>query len=78
MRNIIDIVKGGAVLAIVAAVGWLVIKVAIWIFGIIGGIFSWFFNDLLSEKNFDSFGSMFAWGGVILIAWFIGRAIRKK
>ncbi len=78
MRNIIDIVKGGAVLAIVVAVGWLVIKVVIWIFGIIGGIFSWFFNDLLSEKNFDSFGSMFAWGGVILIAWLIGRAIRKK
>jgi hypothetical protein len=78
MRNIIDIVKGGAVLAIVVAVGWLVIKVVIWIFGIIGGIFSWFFNDLLSEKNFDSFGSMFAWGGVILLAWLIGRAIRKK
>lgn len=78
MRNIIDIVKGGAVLAIVVAVGWLVIKVVIWIFGIIGGIFSWFFNDLLSENNFDSFGSMFAWGGVILIAWLIGRAIRKK
>ena len=78
MRNIIDIVKGGAVLAIVVAVGWLVIKVVIWILGIIGGIFSWFFNDLLSEKNFDSFGSMFAWGGVILIAWLIGRAIRKK
>lgn len=78
MRNIIDIVKGGAVLAIVVAVGWLVIKVVIWIFGVIGGIFSWFFNDLLSEKNFDSFGSMFAWGGVILIAWLIGRAIRKK
>lgn len=78
MRNIIDIVKGGAVLAIVVAVGWLVIKVVIWILGIIGGIFSWLFNDLLSEKNFDSFGSMFAWGGVILIAWLIGRAIRKK
>ena len=78
MRNIIDIAKGGAVLAVIVAVGWLVIKAVVWFFDIIGGVFRWLFNDLLSENNFDSFGSMFAWGAVILIAWLIGRALRKK
>ena len=78
MRNLIDIIKGGAVLALIVVVGWLVVKAVVWVFEIIGGIFSWFFNDFLSEKNFDSFGSVFAWGAVVLIAWLIGRALRKK
>ena len=78
MRNIIDIAKGGAVLAAIVAVGWLVIKAVVWVFDIIGGVFLWFFNDFLSEKIFDAFGRMFAWGAVILIAWLIGRALRKK
>lgn len=78
MRIIIDIAKGGAVLAVIVAVGWLVVKAVVWIFEIIGGIFRWLFNDLLSEKNFDSFGSMFAWGAIILVAWLIGRSLRKR
>ena len=78
MHNLIDIVKGGTILAVIVAVGWLVVKAVIWVSEIIGGIFSWFFNDLLSEKNLDSFGSVFAWGVVVLIAWLIGRALRKS
>ena len=82
MKTLGDILKGGAIIAVIALIVWLCIKILIWLWGIFESLLRWIFDDLLSLENLNTLGSILLWIAIILVvifvAGFVGKALRKK
>ena len=82
MKALGDILKGGAVIAVIVLIVWLLIKTLVWLWGIFESLLRWIFDDVLSLENLNSLGRILSWGAIILVfilvARFVGKALRKK
>ena len=82
MKSLGDILKGGAIIAAIAFVGWLLIKFLIWLWGIFVSLLRWIGDDVLSLENLRSLGRILLWCAIILVfifvARFVGGILRKK
>ena len=78
----VNILKGCAVLLVIALVIWLIIKVLIWFGSLFFGFMSWLFDTMFSQEAIDMYGSLLFVGAIVavilFVAWVIGKSMGKK
>ncbi len=78
----VNILKGCAVLSVIALVVWLIIKVLIWFGTLFLGFLSWLFDTVLSQEAIYMYGAILFVGAIVVVilfvAWVIGKSMGKK